>query len=44
VTHEFSVVEVVVVVVPAVLDRFPDASRASPDALDVFALAFPSCC
>jgi hypothetical protein len=38
------VVEVVVVVVPVVLDRFPDAPHASLDALDVFVLAFLSCC
>jgi hypothetical protein len=36
------VVEVVVAVVPAVLNGFPNALVASPGALDGFALAFPS--
>jgi hypothetical protein len=38
------VVEVVVAAVSAVLDGFPNAHDPSPDALDGFALAFPSWC
>jgi hypothetical protein len=41
---ELVVVEVVVAVVRAVLDEFLGAPVASPDALDRFALAFPSWC
>ena len=38
------VVEVVVAIVPAVLDGFLGAPNSSPDALDRLALAFPSWC
>jgi hypothetical protein len=38
------VVEVVVAIIPAVHDGFPDAPDVSPDALDGFALAFLSWC
>jgi hypothetical protein len=37
-------VEVVVAVVPAVLNGFPDAPDTSLVALDGFVLAFPSWC
>jgi hypothetical protein len=41
---ELVVVDVVLAVVPAVLDEFLGAPIASPNALDRFALAFPSWC